>query len=47
MPNWIQSGSIYYVQPTRKYTHAELQADLDKLYAKLASAKLKQKGMTA
>lgn len=47
MPNWIQSGSIYYVQPTRKYTHTELQAELDKLFHKIEVAKLKQKGMTA
>lgn len=47
MPNWIQNGSTYYVQPTRQYTDAELKVDLDKLFRKIEAAKLKQKGMTA
>lgn len=47
MPEWIQSGSIYYVQPTKQYSKQELDAQLDELYEKIEAAKLKQKGMTA
>lgn len=47
MPEWIQNGSIYYVQPTKRYTKQELDAQLDKLFRKIEAAKLKQKGMTA
>ena len=56
MPNWIQSGSIYYVQPTEpEMTREERDAYLDELlamlHAKLEAAKLKfeqrETGMTA
>lgn len=48
MSNWIQNGSIYYVQPTEPpMTREEYRAYLDSIKAKLEAAKLKQKGMTA
>ena len=52
MPEWIQSGSIYYVQPTESsMTDEEYRGYLDKIYAKIEAAKLKfeqkEKGMTA
>ncbi|MDW0113800.1 hypothetical protein QT711_11435 [Sporosarcina saromensis] len=47
MPEWIQSGGIYYVQPTKEYSKQELDAQLDELFAKIEAAKLKRKGMTA
>lgn len=48
MPNWIQNGSIYYVQPTEpQMSKEEYRAYLDSIKAKLEEAKLKQKGMTA
>ena len=52
MPEWIQNGSIYYVQPSGPpMTQEERDAHLDKLLAelraKLEAAKLKQKGITA
>ena len=47
MPNWNQKGcGIYEVQPTEpEMTQEERNAYLDKLFAKLEAAKLKQKGM--
>lgn len=52
MPEWIQSGSIYYVQPTEPaMSEAEYRIYLDKIYAKIEMVKLKfeqqEKGMTA
>lgn len=52
MPNWIQNGSIYYVQPTEPpMTKEEHRAYMAPLIAKLEEAKRefekRQKGMTA
>lgn len=52
MPNWIQNGSIYYVQPTEpEMTLEEHRAYMAQIYAKLEAAKReieqREKGMSA